>query len=269
MWQMWQMPNIWHICHTKHKKIPPIRYGICAKIIPFLSVSLQKLYHFCLYRCKFATVRTEMVNRNIIFNSAFSLLSLLVFIFSLLLTSNPAPSHIRPTSDPAPPSTKKEQNVENGFGSWWRLVLGMGHGGDRFWVWVTMEIGFGYGSRWRSVLGMGHSRDCVWGSRWRLCLRSVLGFSCLSLFSRLGFSSGGSWCFSGGAVAWIGWGLGWIGCGWWVFWLGLYWWWDWLVFMGILAQATWERPLQSSPLRSLSFLVVVCFNFWCRGWYWL
>ena len=60
-----------------------------------------------------------MVNQNIVFNSAFSLHSLLVFIFSLLLTS-----------DPAPPSTKKEQNVEIGFGSRWRSVLGMGHGGD-------------------------------------------------------------------------------------------------------------------------------------------
>ena len=55
------------------------------------------------------------------------------------------------------------------------------HGGDR--VWVTVEIRFGF------------------GSQWRLGLRSALGFSCLSLFSRLGFSSGGSWCFSGGAVA--------------------------------------------------------------------
>ena len=55
------------------------------------------------------------------------------------------------------------------------------HGGDR--VWVTMEIWFGY------------------GSRWRLGLRLSLDFSCLSLFSRLGFSFGGSWCFSGGAVA--------------------------------------------------------------------
>ena len=104
-------------------------------------VYVPKLYHFCSYCCKFATVLTEMVNRNIIFNSAFSLLSLLVFIFSLLLTSNPAPSHIKPTSDPAPPSTKKEQNVEIGFGSRWRSVLGMGHGGDcvwdRFWVLVV------------------------------------------------------------------------------------------------------------------------------------
>ena len=210
-------------------------------------VYVLKLYNFCPYRCKFATVWTEMVNQNIVFNSAFSLHSLLVFIFSLLLTSDLAPSHIRPSS-----SLNKERTKC----------------GDR--VWVMVEIGFR--SRWRSVLGMGHGEDCVWGSQWRLCLRSVLGFSCLSLFSRLGFSSGGSWCFSGGAVARIGWGLGWIGCWWWVFWLGLNWCWDWLVFMGILAQAAWARPLQSSPLRSrqsLSFLVVVCFNFWCRGWYWL
>ena len=60
-------------------------------------------------------------------------------------------------------------------------VLAGFHSGDR--VWVTVEIRLGY------------------GSRWRLCLRSVLGFSCLSLFSRLGFSFSGSWCFSGGAVA--------------------------------------------------------------------
>ena len=196
-----------------------------------------------------------MVNRNIVFNLAFSLHSLLVFIFSLLLTSDPAPSHIRPSS-----SINKERTKC----------------GDQDWV----MVGIGFGSRWRSVLGMGHGGDCVWGSRWRLCLRSVLGFSCLSLFSSLGFSSDGSWCFSGGVVAWIGWGLGWIGCGWWVFWLGLNWCWDWLVFMGILVQAAWARPLRSSsslspsslPLRScrsLSFLVVVCFNFWCRGWYWL
>ena len=59
-------------------------------------------------------------------------------------------------------------------------VLDGFHGRDR--VWVTVEIRLGY------------------GSRWRLCLRSILGFSCLSLFSRLGFSSGGSWCFSDGAM---------------------------------------------------------------------
>ena len=60
-------------------------------------------------------------------------------------------------------------------------LSGLGHDGDR--VWVMVEISFGY------------------GSLWRLCLRSVLGFSCLSLFNHLGFSFGGSWCFSGGAVA--------------------------------------------------------------------
>ena len=33
-----------------------------------------------------------------------------------------------------------------GFGSWWRS--GLGHGGDRVWIWVTVEIvfeiGFGF-----------------------------------------------------------------------------------------------------------------------------
>ena len=60
---------------------------------------------------------------------------------------------------------------------------GSGGGLWGYRVWVTVEIGFGY------------------GLLWKLCLRLVLGFSCLSLFSCLGFSSGGSWCFSGGAVA--------------------------------------------------------------------
>ena len=104
-------------------------------------VYVPKLYHFCPYRCKFATVQTEMVNRNIVFNSAFSLLSLLVFIFSLILTSNPASSHIRPSS-----SLNKERTKCR---SRWRSVLG--HGGDRFWVWVTVEIVF-----------EGHDGDRFW-----------------------------------------------------------------------------------------------------------
>ena len=129
---MCQMPNIWHICHTKHKKY-----------LPSDMLYMPKLYHFCPYRCKFATVWTEMVNRNIVFNSAFSLLSLLVFIFSLLLTSNPHQTQLLP------------QQRKNKM---WRS--GLGHGGDRFWYgsrWrlclrVTVEIGFGYGSRWRLCL---------------------------------------------------------------------------------------------------------------------
>ena len=129
MWDMCQMLNIWQISHTKHKKQ-----------LPSDVAYMPKLYHLCLYRCKFATVRTNVVKWNNVLYLAFSLHSLLVFIFSLLLTS-----------DPAPPSTKKEQNVEIGFGSWWRSVLGMGHGGDCVW-----------GSRWRSVLGMGHGGDRFW-----------------------------------------------------------------------------------------------------------
>ena len=59
---------------------------------------------------------------------------------------------------------------------------GSGGGLWGYRVWVMVEIDFGY----RSL--------------WRLYLRSVLGYSCLSLFNRLDFSFGGSWCFSGGAV---------------------------------------------------------------------
>ena len=81
----------------------------------------------------------------------------------------------------------------------WRSVLG--HGGDRFWVWVTVEIVFEGHDGDRFWVWVTVEIDFGYGSRWRLCLRSVLGFSCLSLFSRLGSNSGGSWCFSGGAVA--------------------------------------------------------------------
>ena len=41
MWDMCQMLNIWHISHTKHKKQLPIRFCICCKIIPFVSIPLQ------------------------------------------------------------------------------------------------------------------------------------------------------------------------------------------------------------------------------------
>ena len=49
---MCQMPNIWHICHTKHQKsllsdVPnPIKFTTCEQ-----------------YRCKFATVRTRMLKK--------------------------------------------------------------------------------------------------------------------------------------------------------------------------------------------------------------
>ena len=74
------MLNIWHISHTKHKKQ-----------LPSDVAYVPKLYHLCLYHCKFATVRTNVVNQNNVFYLAFALLSLLVLIFSLS-------SHIRPSS---------------------------------------------------------------------------------------------------------------------------------------------------------------------------
>ena len=89
MWDMCQMLNIWHISHTKHKN----QLTSDVAYVP-------KLYHLCLYRCKFATVRTDVVKQNIFFYLAFSLFSLLVLIFSLSLL----------TSNPALPSTEKEQN---------------------------------------------------------------------------------------------------------------------------------------------------------------
>ena len=50
------MLNIWHIFHTKHKKqlLSDVTY-------------VSKLYHLCSYRCKFATVRTNVVNQNNVF----------------------------------------------------------------------------------------------------------------------------------------------------------------------------------------------------------
>ena len=77
---MCQMPNIWHIWHTKHKKY------LLSDVI-----YVPKLYHLCPYRCKFATVRTQMLNQNIVFYSTFSLVSLLILIFSLS-------SYIKPSS---------------------------------------------------------------------------------------------------------------------------------------------------------------------------
>ena len=53
---MYQMLNIWHISHTKHKKqlLSDVTY-------------VSKLYHLCSYRCKFATVWTNVVNQNNVF----------------------------------------------------------------------------------------------------------------------------------------------------------------------------------------------------------
>ena len=41
MWDMCQILNIWHISHTKQENQLPIKYCICCKIIPFVSVPLQ------------------------------------------------------------------------------------------------------------------------------------------------------------------------------------------------------------------------------------
>ena len=89
MWDMCQMLNIWHISHTKHKNQ-----------LPSDVAYVPKLYHICPYRCKFATVWTNMVKPNNVFYLAFSLLSLLVLIFSLSLL----------TSDPVLPIIEKEKN---------------------------------------------------------------------------------------------------------------------------------------------------------------
>ena len=89
MWNMWQMLNIWHISHTKQRKQLPSNVAY-----------VPKLYHLCSYRCKFATVRTDVVKRNNVLYLAFSLLSLLVLIYSLSLFSHQTQL----------PSTEKEKN---------------------------------------------------------------------------------------------------------------------------------------------------------------
>ena len=104
MWDMCQMPNIWHISHTKHKKQ-----------LPSDVAYVPKLYHLCSYRFKFATVWTDVVNQNNVFYLAFSLLSLLVLIFSLSLLK----------SNPALPSTEKEQN-DTPIGSEEKQIIFMG-----------------------------------------------------------------------------------------------------------------------------------------------
>ena len=67
------MPNIWHICHTKHKKhqIPDV-----PNLIIFTTCKQ--------YRCKFATVWNQNGIILIIFYSLFSLLSLHFILFSSL-----------------------------------------------------------------------------------------------------------------------------------------------------------------------------------------
>ena len=74
---MYQMPNIWHICHTKHKK-HQISDGLN---LIFFATCEQ-------YRCKFATVWNRY---GISFNPffiLFSLSSLFTFLFSLLSHSS-------------------------------------------------------------------------------------------------------------------------------------------------------------------------------------
>ena len=58
MWDMCQMLNIWHLSHTKHKNNSPLDIAYVVK-----------LYHLCSYRCKFATVRTDVVNKKLLFYS--------------------------------------------------------------------------------------------------------------------------------------------------------------------------------------------------------
>ena len=71
MWDMCQMLNIWHISHTKHKKSSQLDI-----------VNVVKLFHLCPYRCKFATVWTDVVNQKLVFYSTF--LSPLIFLFDFL-----------------------------------------------------------------------------------------------------------------------------------------------------------------------------------------
>ena len=74
--------NAKYLAHLAHQT---------QKNLPLDVVYVPKLYHLCPYRCKFAMIQTQMLNQNIVFYSAFSLLSLLVLVFSLF-------SHIKPSS---------------------------------------------------------------------------------------------------------------------------------------------------------------------------
>ena len=74
MWDMCQMLSIWHISHTKHKHQ-----------LPSDVAYVPKLYHICPYRCKFATVQTDVVKPN---NVLYLLLSLSSHFQSWLLISS-------------------------------------------------------------------------------------------------------------------------------------------------------------------------------------
>ena len=74
---MCQMPNIWHICHTKHKK---------HQISDVLNLIIFATYEQ--YCCKFTTVRNWCGISFNIFYSFFSLSSLFTLFFSLLSHSS-------------------------------------------------------------------------------------------------------------------------------------------------------------------------------------
>ena len=69
VWQMCQMPNIWHICHTKHQK------SLLSDVLNLIKFTTCEQY-----RCKFAMVRTRMVKKKEFF--IHSLFSLFLFLFS-------------------------------------------------------------------------------------------------------------------------------------------------------------------------------------------
>ena len=77
VWQMCQMPNIWHICHTKYQK------SLLSDVLNLIKFTTGEQY-----RCKFATVRTRMVKKKRVFYSfsliLFYFLSSLSFFFFFL-----------------------------------------------------------------------------------------------------------------------------------------------------------------------------------------
>ena len=79
IWQMCQMPNIWHICHIKHKNEA------------LSNVPNSKNYTTSLQYClKYETVRIDFAKKINVLYSLFSLLSF-HFFFSLL-SHSPGPS---------------------------------------------------------------------------------------------------------------------------------------------------------------------------------
>ena len=76
VWQMCQMSNIWHICHTKHKN------GALWDV-----PNLKDYTTWLQYRCKFATIRID-VAKILLLYIPFSLSSLFIFSF---LFSLPVP----------------------------------------------------------------------------------------------------------------------------------------------------------------------------------